>query len=182
MRASEAVVLSAVMPLALAAPAAAQDGSEKALKRTPESAHKLLQGIVDLIPPAITFPVWSNGYPGEWFTNEAEGHHRQYQPGALTAVQKISDCEWRFTIRYRGSQKSDNAPIPSTGVELQKLIDWRMVATTASGYSDVQGQAAIIMRDRTRYVIGTELEESNRIAFAFEFLRQHCLPANDTGF
>ena len=184
-------VLLTLAALALAAPAAAQDGSEGSVQRTPESAQRFL-GEYFAKMPSIGL-VWFMTHDG------VLKPVRNYQPiegvgvsgsGKIAEWSAPEPCHSTVDLRdldlksgKLNSGEEFNFSLQSHRYE----IDWSRVTgvTRADNYSG-RGPAVTIGYPAGEVMLPAlsvaSLEDADRLKFAFAFLKEKCAFKSDTGF
>ena len=185
----------ALLAALTALPAAAQDGSEAAGARSPESAQRFLREV--LVRPER---VWHS------FNAYQAGADVSFEPragaalvpasGEIHEVASDDPCRTRLLLRQAQVAQGDNPPI--NGGEIERVIDWSKAERLEPRYSTITSRDAQgnVTSTRNEFVTVVFMQggwqelsftlpseaENKRLMFAMDFLRTSCELKSDTGF
>lgn len=187
-----------IAALALAAAAAAQDGSEAGKERTVEGAQAFLKTFYEDHSSAGEFVIWVNG--SQWLPyQEAKpaGHHFAFLSGDVARAEAQDRCTTTFhlerirTKRFFANTPSVTLQMPAGGVS--RRVDWSRVTRVRVRDDDrYDDDGSTVKTGATLVAVGSKgdefdlvfgaKEDAERVAFAMDFLRENCSVKSDTGF
>jgi hypothetical protein len=184
--------------LAIAAPAAAQDGSETATQRTVEGAQSFLGGLYARGGAQAAVGIWHSG--GDWIRGWAEkpGYKWASLRGDVVGLEPESRCKNRLIFANpkldSHQMQSPNTPFTLAGNRVEEIVHWDRIASVKLAEEergDGQGNRVkagwwrinLLYYDRNsvRFYHLSE-EDAQRAAAAIEFLRLNCGQNSDSGF
>lgn len=178
----------AAAALAIATPAAAQDGSETAEKRTVEGAQKFLTDFYSKMSATAWFAIFHRG--AEWVpmtAGERPGFTFAFLEGSIVELRPATQC--RTEVRYtrlrtkRFFRGIASVPLDEPSGGLTTAIDWAVVSKVRV-LADNQDGTNVWIDWKEGGVRFNHMDESDakRAAFAMDFLREQCAAKSDTGF
>jgi hypothetical protein len=184
--------------VAIAVPAAAQDGSEGSASRTPENANRFLTAVFSQDDAgSTTVGVMTQGRT--IVADDVIGGEEKVVSGRLDSFTPAGECKSLLRLRDAQIANTDGAWVLGG---FERVIDWRKVATVKQtnvtktdskrgpdgkliGEQTVQLHGLrTTMRNnwQTLHMSTASEEERNRAELAIDVLRQGCIIAADTGF
>ena len=187
--------------LAIAAPAAAQDGSESSGARTTESAQRFMAQVLVRTDKPLwhSFTVYRIG--GEVSNEPRAGGLVVPASGEIKAVTSETPCVTRLRLEQAQVAQlaaGETSNLQITGGRTERAIDWSKTETIEKHESKITSRdtAGQVIGTRTEYGVAETMQggwervtfdlpsqsERDRLAFAIEFLKSACELKSDTGF
>jgi hypothetical protein len=182
--------------LAVAAPTAAQDGSETAAARTVEGAQQFLVHFYAKGAARIETRGYLSG--GEWSWSESPGSTSILVEAKVDAAKTLGRCKSEILFsspskkRFRASSPLD--PVLAPNARLSLNVDWSKVTRVKAdagwvfeegGTQEVPSgwhRAMIYWPGNSAFFLHLDPSDAERAAFAMQFLKEQCAPKSDTGF